>query len=110
MAAYRDVWGRDLPLGTATSPNDLPLFLGRGIPAVCHGPLPGPVASAIDEECVSVEDLVRLAEVYARLSLSYLHRETSSTHVKYAPGDPEESREMVAGNTFVLSAAHGIAL
>jgi acetylornithine deacetylase/succinyl-diaminopimelate desuccinylase-like protein len=113
LAAYRDVWGRDLPPGTATAPNDLPLFLGRGIPAVCHGPLPLAVESAVDEECVSVEDLVRLAEVYARLSLSYLHRETrsahaKSAHAKYASGDPEESTAPAAGDKFTLSAAHGI--
>jgi acetylornithine deacetylase/succinyl-diaminopimelate desuccinylase-like protein len=110
LAAYRDVWGRELPLGAATSPSDLPLFLGRGIPAVCHGPRPMPVSPDVDEECVSVADLVRLAEVYARLSLSYLHRETRSGQAKYAPEDLVESTEMLAGDKSALGVSHGIAV
>jgi acetylornithine deacetylase/succinyl-diaminopimelate desuccinylase-like protein len=110
LAAYRDVWGRELPLGTAMSPSDLPLFLGRGIPAVCHGPRPMPVTSDVDAECVSVADMVRLAEVYARLSLSYLHRETRSGHAKYAPDDPVESTEMRAGDKIARSVSQGIAV
>jgi acetylornithine deacetylase/succinyl-diaminopimelate desuccinylase-like protein len=69
--ACREVWGRDLPKGRATYPSDVPLFLARGVPAICHGPRPG-VHSGGDEECVSMEDVSRLAEVYLRLSLAYL--------------------------------------
>jgi acetylornithine deacetylase/succinyl-diaminopimelate desuccinylase-like protein len=67
----REVWGRDLPKGRATYPSDVPLFLARGVPAICHAPRPGS-HSAGDEECVSMEDVSRLAEVYLRLSLAYL--------------------------------------
>jgi acetylornithine deacetylase/succinyl-diaminopimelate desuccinylase-like protein len=110
LAAYRAVWGRDLPLGACTLPNDVPLFLERGIPAVCHGPRPTPVECVGDEECVSVEDMVRLAEVYAQLSLNYLHREDRSVQGKYAPGDRDELGENVAGDFVAHTAIRGFAV
>lgn len=72
QAGYRAAWGNDLPEGSCASPTDVPLFLGHGVPAVCHGPRATTMRAGGGEECVSMADLVRLAEVYVRLSLSFL--------------------------------------
>jgi len=76
QAGYRTAWGTDLPVGGCCVPTDVPLFLAHGVPAVCHGPRQAPVRAEGGEECVAIEDLIRLAEVYVRLSVSIL-RETS---------------------------------
>jgi acetylornithine deacetylase/succinyl-diaminopimelate desuccinylase-like protein len=106
--AYRAVWGDDLPLGACSAPSDVPLFLGRGIPAVCHGPRPAGPASSDDEECVSVGDMARLAEVYARLSLSYLHRAPASTGAKHVSGDSKELSGKIVGGKADSRAAQGL--
>jgi acetylornithine deacetylase/succinyl-diaminopimelate desuccinylase-like protein len=79
QAGYHDAWGSDLPVGGCCVPCDIPIFLAHGVPAVCHGPRLAPVRAEGGEECVATEDLIRLAEVYLRLSVSIL-RETARDH------------------------------
>ena len=106
-AAYQAVWGHHLPFGGSTLPSDVPLFLARGIPAVCHGPRPMPMESNSDVECVSVDDMARLAEVYLRLSLTYLHHQSVSAQARWA-ADETEARDEKAGTQIkARMMAHG---
>lgn len=87
QASYRAVWGSDLPEGGCRVPSDMSIFLSHGVPAVCHGPRQVSVRAEGGEECVAIDDLVRLAEVYLRLSVSILRESTPDGGSALSGGD-----------------------
>jgi succinyl-diaminopimelate desuccinylase len=73
-AAYRETSGRELPVGAKPFVDDGNSFwaLGR-VPAITHGPLAG--GQHTTEEWVSIDDLVRVATLYALTAVSYCSAE-----------------------------------
>jgi acetylornithine deacetylase/succinyl-diaminopimelate desuccinylase-like protein len=68
--AYRAVSGKPLPTGPKPFMDDGNSFWGlRGVPAVTHGPRAGGQHTV--NEWVSVDDLVRVAHVYALTAVAY---------------------------------------
>lgn len=68
--AYRTTAGRDLPIGAKAFCDDGNSFWTiRKIPAITHGPQAGGAHTL--NEWVSIDDLVRVAKVYALTALAY---------------------------------------
>jgi acetylornithine deacetylase/succinyl-diaminopimelate desuccinylase-like protein len=68
--AYRSLAGQPLPTGAKPFCDDGNSFWAlAGIPAITHGPLAGGAHTL--EEWVSIDDLVRVAKVYALTAVGY---------------------------------------
>jgi acetylornithine deacetylase/succinyl-diaminopimelate desuccinylase-like protein len=68
--SYRSLCGEPLPLGTKPFVDDGNCFWGRArVPAITHGPRAGGQHTV--NEWVSIDDLVRVAQLYALTAMAY---------------------------------------
>lgn len=70
QGAYRGISGAELPIGPKAFVDDGNCFWGRkNLPAITHGPRGGGAHTV--NEWVEIDDLVRVAQVYALTALGY---------------------------------------
>jgi acetylornithine deacetylase/succinyl-diaminopimelate desuccinylase-like protein len=77
QSAYETVAGRILPTGSKPFVDDGNSFWSLAkVPAITHGPRAGGQHTV--EEWVSIDDLVRVAKLYALIAILYCQAETST--------------------------------